>query len=355
MTGGTKLTRAALMVGLLLAACTPSPAASPSARTTNPPTAAPPPTARATPVIGTTAPTAAAVVLPDQSAGCSSKGPYPWFPHPPVPTAGDRTLTLIAAGTARSALVHVAPGSEPGVPRPLVLALHGAYNNPDDHALLTGLSAVADAHGFVVAYPAATGEDQAWGIRTEAGTAADVAFISALIDRLGRDLCLDPRRVFVSGFSAGGGMAKVLACRLDGRIAGIELVAAVYGPELGDCLPAHPVPTLAFAGILDPLLPYYGGRIPIPLFADWPPVIGAEAFMAAWAANNGCTGDPAVGEPIGWAEPVVYQGCAAPTLLYRLGDAGHTWPGSPGEPGPFGWINRDVSASELAWSFFSED
>jgi polyhydroxybutyrate depolymerase len=160
--------------------------------------------------------------------------------------------------------------------------------------------------------------------------------------------------VYVAGFSAGGGMAKVLACRMDGRIAGIELVSAVYGPELGDCLPAHPVATLAFAGLLDPLLPYYGGRIPIPLFADWPPVIGAEAFMAGWAANNGCQGEPLVGETIGsWAEPLTYQGCAAKTMLYRLGDAGHAWPGPEGGSGPFGRANQDVSANELLWSFFN--
>src|SRR6185503_19697666 len=168
--------------------------------------------------------TQAAVALLDRSPGCDAE----------TGAAGDRTVTLIAAGTERSALVHVAPGASAGVPRPLVLALHGAYSNPADHAAGTGLSSVADEHGFVVAYPAATGDSQTWGIRTDLDRAADVAFISALIDRLGGQLCLDPHRVYASGFSAGGGMAKVLACALDSRLAGIELVSAVYGPELGD-------------------------------------------------------------------------------------------------------------------------
>jgi polyhydroxybutyrate depolymerase len=334
-----------VVIGLVLAACTPSLATMPSAAPQILPSAGPTSAPASTETPATTVPTASAVVLPDHTAGCTAG----------VPPGGDRTVTVIAAGTGRSALVHVPQDGALGVARPLVLALHGAYDNPADLAAAIGLSAVADEHGFVVAYPAAAGETHTWGIRTADGIAADVAFISELIDRLGRELCLDPRRVYASGISAGGGMTKVLACRLDGRLAGIELVSAVYGPELGDCLPAHPVPTLAFAGLLDPLLPYYGGRIPIPLFADWPPVIGAEAFMTGWAANNGCTGDPVVGEVVGWAEPVIYQGCAAPTMLYRLGDAGHTWPGSPGEPGPFGWINHDVSASELLWSFFNED
>jgi polyhydroxybutyrate depolymerase len=261
---------------------------------------------------------------------------------------------LIAAGTQRTALLHVPSGLIRDAPAPLVLNLHGAYGTPEEQAAVTGFATVADAHGFVVAFPAATGEALTWGIRTEAGMAADTAFMSALIDQLGNELCLDPHRVYISGFSAGGGMTKVLACRLDGWIAGIELVSAVYGPQVGDCLPAHPVRTLVFAGRLDPLLPYYGGRIPIPPFADWPPVIGVDEFMRGWTANNGCTGDPVLGEAIGWAEPVTYQGCAAKTMLYRLGDGGHTWPGGTGYEA-FGAINRDVSASELLWTFFNDD
>ena len=342
--------RTGVVIAFVLAACTPSPAATgpvPSA----PPTAAAPSPASSTPLTPsdspTTAPTAAAIVLPDHSAGCSA------IVTPQLP-AGDSTITVIAGGTERTALVHV-PSNRAAGGSPLVIALHGAYGNPADHAAGIGMNAVADEHGFVVAYPAAIGDGQIWGIRTEAGRDADTAFISALLDRMEATACLNPRRVYLSGFSAGGAMAKVLACRLDGRIAGVELVSAVYGPELGDCLPAHPVPTLVFAGVLDPLLPYYGGRIPISLFADWPPVIGVDAFVNSWAANNGCTGDPVVGDVIGaFAEPVTYQGCAAKTMLYRLGDAGHTWPGIAFD-GPFGRGSVDVSASELLWSFFNGD
>jgi polyhydroxybutyrate depolymerase len=302
----------------------------------------------ATPVPATSAPslpvaTQAAVVLLDRTSGCAVEA-----------TPGDRTVTVIAAGTERSALVHVPSGAAAGAPMALVLSLHGAYGNPDDHAATTGFAAVADEHGFVVAFPAAAGETQTWAIRAEMDTAADVAFIAGLVERLGTQLCLDPRRIYLSGFSAGGAMATILACALDGRIAGVEFVAAVHGPALGDCRPAHPVPTIAFAGLLDPLLPYYGGRIPIPLFRDWPPVEGVDAFMTAWSANNGCTGEPTVGKAIGWAEPVTYQGCTAKTMLYRLGDAGHTWPGGTGYEA-FGNINHDVSASELLWSFFNGD
>ena len=48
----------------------------------------------------------------------------------------------------------------------------------------------------------------------------------------------------------------------------------------------------------------------------------------------------------------MYQGCTAKTMLYRLGDAGHTWPGGP-SLGSLGHATKEISASKRIWKFFA--
>ena len=43
-------------------------------------------------------------------------------------------------------------------------------------------------------------------------TVDDVAFIKALVGQLRATTCIDPKRVYATGFSMGGGMAHYLAC-----------------------------------------------------------------------------------------------------------------------------------------------
>jgi polyhydroxybutyrate depolymerase len=233
-----------------------------------------------------------------------------------------------------------------------VLSFHGTYSDPADQAWIDGLAILADANGFVVGWPAGLGEPTSWSYSTLTGVGDDLPFVRALLDRLGTDLCLDPRRTFATGFSAGAAFVKVLACRIGDRLTAVTLVAPVLGPEFGDCLPARPVPTLVFHGVLDPLTTWHGARIPLPLFDGWPPTRDVLDWADEWAANNGCSAPAEAAEPVGWATALTWPDCTASTVLYRLDDAGHAWPGGNGFEA-FGKINRDVSASELAWTFFA--
>lgn len=118
------------------------------------------------------------------------------------------------------ALVHVPRGVDPSVPTALVCMLHGCTQDPATFAHATAMNAAADRHGFVVLYP---GQDRSrnpqgcwnWFMpEHQQRGAGEPAVIAALLDELIQHdsrFTIDANRVFVSGLSAGGAMALILA------------------------------------------------------------------------------------------------------------------------------------------------
>jgi poly(3-hydroxybutyrate) depolymerase len=62
-------------------------------------------------------------------------------------------LAVPSGGVDREALIHVPPAAaeHPSAPLPVVLAFHGYTAGPYDQEWISGLSALADAEGFVAA------------------------------------------------------------------------------------------------------------------------------------------------------------------------------------------------------------
>jgi poly(hydroxyalkanoate) depolymerase family esterase len=99
---------------------------------------------------------------------------------------------------------------------PLIVMLHGCTQSPDDFARGTRMNALAQEHGYVVAYPAQAKSKNAskcWNWfrsgdqqRGQGEPAILAALTRHLVDAHG----LDERRVYVAGLSAGGAMAAVL-------------------------------------------------------------------------------------------------------------------------------------------------
>jgi polyhydroxybutyrate depolymerase len=294
----------------------------------------------ATAVLTLAAATVALAQSPSPVVGTSPSGDCQ-----PAAIEPGAVITVDVDGVAREARVY-APTTNGDARRPLVLAFHGYGGGFWDLEYTGGLSEAADAHGFVVAYPQGVGEGPTWDLQGS----SDTAFATALIDELVASQCIDPARVFATGFSMGGGMTNVLACRLADRFAAIAPVAANHGETWGEpCAPSRPVPIMAFHGTLDPALPYGGGDSPFP---DRP-VTAVEDWMAEWANADGCDAGPTVTSVSADVDSLAWQGCAAPVVLYRVLGGGHTWPGGVNDP-TFGASTDDISATELMWSFFVE-
>jgi polyhydroxybutyrate depolymerase len=232
----------------------------------------------------------------------------------------------------RSALVRLPRG--PGGPLPLVVALHGAYANGAFMETYTGLSRIADANRFAVAYPDAVGTR--WRIGAADGD-ADVQFLDAFIDALDRRRCVDERRVSMVGVSNGAGMGARYACASEERLAGLVAVAGGYG-SLPACAANRPLSVLEIHGTRDTVVPYAGD--PRTHAGD------VLAWVRNWAARDGCAPAPQRRDRRARVVQLHWAGCRDGSDVAHLQLIGgvHAWPGADGPD--FG-----LSASVEAWRF----
>jgi len=256
--------------------------------------------------------------------------------------AGTEVHVVAVGGQVRRYLLHVPP-SLPAGPAPLVLAFHGLNSNAAQQEALSGLSAAADAAGFVVAYPEGLGRPERWYIGPREDGAADIAFARALVADVSGIHAIDPRRVYATGISNGAQMSYRLACVAPDLVAAIAPVAGGYF-AYGDCKTARPVPVVAFHGTADRLLPY-GGHPPLMLpVHDW---------AMSWAARNGCASGPVVVYAKAEVKAEQWSTCryGADVVLYIIDGKGHSWPGSTLMPALI--TSRTISATGIMWDFFA--
>lgn len=257
-----------------------------------------------------------------------------------------RTTGRIAVGAVeREYVLHVPAGYDGSRPVPLVVSIHGAGTWPSLHEHLSGWSALADQHGFIVAYPG--GDGTAFKVFDQ----RDVPLIAALIDRIESSYNVDADRVYVNGLSNGGGMSYALSCALSDRIAAVGAVAPAITMSANLCPGATAIPLILFHGTADRFTPYEGGKV----FIAPNPFPDIRRWTANWAHRNRCA--PSTRESIVAADVtrIEYDGCAADVVFYRISGGGHSWPGGQELPGWFvGPTSHSINATELMWSFFKD-
>lgn len=274
------------------------------------------------------------------ASGSAGRGPQTCPESLDPLAAGDHPATLQHDGRARTYLLHVPSGVTGTVPTALVLDLHGAGGNGRQQQQMSGWDAVAGREGFLTVYP--DGVDGYWNVDdTCCGTAGneqidDVGFLRAIVGELGRASCIDRRRIYVSGFSNGGGLAHRMGCDA------ADLVAAIAPSDTDlrtqPCDASRPISMIEFRGLNDELEPYEGGVVGPPGGQYVSP--GGPGSLALWAEINECTGTPATTEQ--YCE--TYPECAGgvETTLCSLPGVGH------------GCYNNALgfNVASVAWSVF---
>jgi polyhydroxybutyrate depolymerase len=232
-----------------------------------------------------------------------------------------------------------------------VLNFHGHGSIAQAQERLTGFSALADNVGLIVVYPqgaAPQGGTYGWasgGPRRP--DTNDVLFVSDLLNLLQSRLCIDPDRIYATGFSNGGGFTAVLACQMALRIAAFASVAGSYYPLPGGCASERPVSILEFHGTADRTVPY-GGRAHLGELStlDW---------LHSWAARDGC--DTTAREFLNSraVTGLEWTGCPDNTVVvhYRLNGGVHVWPGGANTPRSLPFSDQAINATQVIWQFFA--
>jgi poly(3-hydroxybutyrate) depolymerase len=207
---------------------------------------------------------------------------------------GDTTETIDVDGGMRSYIIHVPPGYTGNTPVPLVFDFHPLSVSAAVWKGATNWSSMADQQNFIVVWP--QGIDNAWNVGRCCGGADDVAFTRAMIAKISSEKSIDPKRIYATGCSNGGGMSYMLACNAADVIAAVApvnfdcITGATNDPSCGSCSPSRPISEIQFMGNADMYVPYDGGPtsvVPGLLFPS------AQANFATWGGLDQCTGTPA--------------------------------------------------------------
>ena len=289
---------------------------------------------------------------------CLGRGIEP--PATVVERPGTSQYRVQAGDLMRTFLLHVPP-SRPrrfglATAYPLVIVLHGSGANGATIRRMSQMDSIADHEHFLVAYPDATTGALGLGADWNAGECCgaahrgkvdDVAFVRALVGAMSREMPVDRRRIFVAGFSDGGRMAYHVACDLGARVAAIAVVSGSLVDR--ECVPARPIPLIAFHGTSDDEVAYADSAFSIA--AGKPPsgVDNVPPSVVFWATVNRCASTKTI-QYAPHVRETQFSRCVADVVLYSVDGGEHAWPGGEAdgdEP------TRELSASRAMWRFFA--
>jgi polyhydroxybutyrate depolymerase len=227
---------------------------------------------------------------------------------------------------------------------PLVVLLHGTDITAAGMMKLSGFEAMARTDHFLLVAPESVGPTWDSGDGCCGAPAAhhldDRGFVAAVVSDVRSRVDVDPRRIYLVGYSAGGKLSYDVACDLGSTFAATATYGA--GPQQ-TCADPVPHPVLVGYGLDDTLEPIAGkphnsrGRhqpaaLTVAQLRDLDQCSDAAVVTAVGPATidrwSDCTGDTAV-EYVTWA------------------DQTHHFPVAPHVP-------PEATAATLMWQFFTE-
>ncbi|MEW6270027.1 MAG: PHB depolymerase family esterase [Thermodesulfobacteriota bacterium] len=248
--------------------------------------------------------------------------------------AGTREVTINAGGVERSFVLTVPESALQGRPVPLVTLFHGVFGSAAGIEAVTGFAQKAAEEGFILA--AGDGVGRSWnaGVCCEPAVSEnvdDVGFTRDMVAVIESEYCIDPERVYATGFSNGAAMVFRLACDAADLFAAFAPVGGSLA--LFPCEPSATRPVQIINNVEDPIVPFALG----------------EFSFGELVKHNSCSAARESVELAPNATCDVAAECAggATTELCAVTGLGHDWPGGANDPqGPF-------RATDAVWEFLS--
>jgi len=151
--------------------------------------------------------------------------------------------------------------------------------------------------------------------------------------------------------SNGGFMSYTLACEKSDVFKAIaSITGTMSGKDWEDCNPSSGIPVMQISGTNDRTVPWDGT---MSTAYGWGGAPHIKEVVEFWADQNQCSIDEKINFP-----DIVSEDKSTVSLLkkkgspknnqvwfYTVDGGGHDWPGS--------WGNKDISATQEIWKFFS--
>jgi polyhydroxybutyrate depolymerase len=242
------------------------------------------------------------------TGGSATGGGSSTCPSPAL-AAGDSNRTVTVGSLNRTYVLHIPTGYTGTKAVPMVIDFHPLGGTGSGWEGSNPWKAKADANGFIMAYPDSYNSNNSWNAgmccqNAQQNSIDDVGFARALVKQVEAIACVDPKRIYATGCSNGGGMTYKVACDAADIIAAAAPVdfRCVYGgttasPSCQGCSPSRPISITHFDNTGDTsLVPYNGGMTSFA--ADCPPnqtctgmgFPSAAANFTTWQTIDQCTG-----------------------------------------------------------------
>jgi polyhydroxybutyrate depolymerase len=226
----------------------------------------------------------------------------------------------------RSYILHVPPGYDGTKQLPLVFDIHGYTSFASEQLARSKWDKMADKEGFILIAP--DGVNESWNAGNCCGgnKQDDVSFFRDMVKKTAADLCIDSKRVYVSGHSNGGAMTYRLACEAADIIAAVAPVCGGMFMAVSTCNPSRPVPVMGIRSTGDPTVT----------------IDSADDDVDEWLSNDMC--DESAVTTSGVCK--TYASCSAGTQVMDCRP--------PGNHGFFYANNNEFLVPDRAWPFLKQ-
>ena len=222
-------------------------------------------------------------------------------------------------GGTRTWQEHVPASYDGSKAVPLVLVLHGSYDSGSDFADRSGWPPVSDANGFIAIFPDGEGTNgsfvwHSWSF--DGSKPDDIGFLQQVIAQVEATYKIDASRVYMTGFSNGGGMTSFFAAAHADMLAGIAPLSAGWitttGMSDSRLAPDASLPAWVWRGALDTT---DGGATPI--------ATQDEQQTAFWAKLDGDSAARVVTTTLGTETTSAFPGGKAEVRYTSVSDLDH--------------------------------
>ncbi len=282
------------------------------------------------------------------------------------PVVNKQLFQITISGDLREYIVYVPSSYNKNNNYPVVFHLHGGSGDGEKHYNISGWNDLAETNEFLVVYPTAWAYDlnnngcgnalvtrwNSFKLENEVCSGAslkdDIAFFNQMIDEVNINFSTEQSKIYISGFSNGGGMASKLAIELSDRLAAIGIMSGTL-PQNDTYTPTRILPIQLMIGTDDDKINEVTGFDVLPM--NFPQVLSdtyIDGLMQTWINSFDLDPNYTVIDSTGSEITAKYQG--------NTNSTNHLLKFTLLEDVPHVFYNPDVGigSADLLWEFFKD-